>query len=162
MPPSAGNLRSARRRAAGAGITFERHLRLADPAEILERSLAVERRSWKGREQVGIGGGQMEAFYRDMLPRLARTGALRAVFARAGERDVGFVFGGVLGDTYRGLQMGYDAALKALSLGSLVQLELIEALCDEGAAVYDLGQDIAYKHRWSEPGLATVTLVAGR
>ena len=48
-------------------------------------------------------------FYQRALPRLAARGALRLSFARDGERDVGYVLGGVLGDTYRGLQLSYDA-----------------------------------------------------
>jgi len=37
---------------------------------------------------------------------------------------------------------------------------MIRQLSDEGVALYDLGSDIAYKERWAEGGLTTVTLVA--
>jgi len=152
------NLRSARRRAKAGGVVFEH---VGENAEaILDRALALERLSWKGREGVGMEGGSMAGFYREMLPRLDREGALRAVFARREGMDIAFVFGAVAGDTYRGLQMSYDAAERGLSLGTLVQMALIERLVEEGVAVYDMGQDIDYKRRWTDGGLETVTLIA--
>jgi len=33
-------------------------------------------------------------------------------------------------------------------------------LGDEGVATYDLGSEMAYKLRWAEGGLVTVTLIA--
>ena len=74
----------------------------------------------------------------------------RVVFARAAERDVGFVFGGLAGALYRGQQFSYVEDLAALSLGNLLQQEQIRWLAEEGIARYDLGPLMEYKLHWAE------------
>lgn len=157
-------LGKAVRRAAGLGILFEPlEIREAEAAAAAyERLLEIERCSWKGQEGVGIDEGAMCEFYRLMLPRLARRGALRLLFARHEERDVGYILGGVLGRTYRGLQFSFDASYARYSLGNVLQYHQIAALCEEGVMHYDLGAEVEYKRRWAEPGLETVMLVAAR
>ena len=140
-------LRSAQRAAAAEGLAFE------------ARILAVEERSWKAGEGVGINAGAMREFYERMIVRLAAHGRQRTIFARRGDQDVAYVLGAVFADEYRGLQFSYDAALERLSLGSLCQLHQIEALCAEGLARYDLGTDMDYKRRWAEAQFETGLLV---
>ena len=154
------NLRRSRRLADDQDVTYEHVHDVSenDAGALYERILAVEERSWKGMSGTGILDGGMNTFYRIMLPRLARRNALRCVFARQGDRDVAFVFGGIFENTYRGLQLSYDDDLSKLSLGNLVQLEMIEALCDEGLLHYDLGSELDYKSRWAESRQETVTL----
>lgn len=154
------NLRRSERLAAQSGVTYEL---LADVdeqrcAQVYDRILAVEERSWKGKSGTGILDGGMNVFYRIMLPRLARRGALRVLFARQDGRDVAFVFGGIFEGTYRGLQLSFDQEFERLSLGNLAQLEMIRGLSDEGIAWYDLGSELDYKTRWAEERLETVTL----
>ena len=126
-----------------------------DEARILyRRAVAVELRSWKGRAGVGIESGHMHDFYSAMVPRLARRGGLRLMFAqdsrRAGSRDIAYVMGGMFGSTYRGLQFSYDAEYEHMSLGNFCQYHQIVELCGDGAASYDLGTDMEYKRRWAE------------
>lgn len=142
-------LRKAGKAAARAGVRFERG-HAGDVDGVFARIMAVEARSWKGLDHVGIDRGGMRDFYRRMIARLAARDAARVVFAVDGERDVGYVFGGVLGDTYRGLQFSYDHGYHRLSLGNLLQLEQIAELCREGFAWYDLGMGMQYKERWAE------------
>jgi CelD/BcsL family acetyltransferase involved in cellulose biosynthesis len=101
----------------------------------------------------------MRLFYERALARLIPAGAFRGLVATIEGRDVGFVFGGVFGSTYRGLQVSFDADHRALGLGNVLQARLIERLAGEGITTYDLGSDIEYKARWAEPGLTTATLV---
>lgn len=155
------SLRRAERAARDAAIAFE-PCHAHDPASALalyERVLAIEARSWKGREGVGINDGPMSAFYRDMLPRLAARDELRILIARQDERDIAFVLGGVCGHTYRGLQFSFDAEYETLSLGNLCQLHQIAALCREGVAFYDLGTTMEYKLRWAESTHDSVALI---
>lgn len=159
-PKFRANLRRSERHAIDAGITYE-VVRDADEqtcVALYDRILAVEEHSWKGKSGTGILDGGMNTFYRIMLPRLARRGGLRVLFARQGERDIAFVFGGLFDGTYRGLQLSFDQDLERLSLGNLVQLEMIRALADEGIVLYDLGSELDYKSRWAETRLETVTL----
>jgi len=158
------NLRRALRGAERDGVTFERVTAGAgDDAEaIYARVLAVEDRSWKGLEDAGFSSGSMNAFYRHAFARLVPSGALRLVVARRDGEDIGFVFGGLFDGTYRGLQMSFDERFRYLSLGNVLQAQMIHALAEEGVGVYDLGSEIAYKARWAEPGITTVTLVVLR
>jgi hypothetical protein len=125
---------------------------------LYQRILDVELRSHKGLAGKGIDQPGMREFYERMLPRLVRVGALRLIFARHEGQDVGFVFGGVKGSTFRGLQMSYDQSYAELSLGNVLQFKMVELLSDEGLAIYDLGSDIEYKHRWGEERFGTLSV----
>lgn len=159
------NARRARRQAAAAGVTYEHVAHVSTAAEVValyDRIQAVERRCWKGMGGHGIDNEPARGFYRYMVHRLARRGALRVVFARLGGCDVAYVFGGLLAGTYRGLQCSFDDTHRSLSPGVLVHLEMIEALAAEGIALYDLGSEMDYKRRWGEEGLRTSTAVVIR
>jgi CelD/BcsL family acetyltransferase involved in cellulose biosynthesis len=165
-PTFRAGLRQAARKAAAAGVSFEPVVlgNEADAANLYARLLAVESRSWKGLAGDGLTLPEMRAFYAEMLPRLARTGAIRAHVGVRDGRDVAMIVGGVVdtprGLVYRGLQFSFDDAYRSLSLGNLAQLAQITALAAEGAALYDLGSEVEYKRRWGELCLETVTLVA--
>ena len=55
--------------------------------------------------------------------------------------------------------MSFDDDEARLSIGNLLQCEMIRMLCEQGFATYDLGSKPGYKERWAERGLSTVTLV---
>ena len=101
----------------------------------------------------------MREFYQRMLPRLAARGNLRVLFVRQGEEDIAFVFGGLTASSYRGLQLSYDEDFKSLSPGNLAQIAIIQELCGEGIAAYDLGSELDYKSNWAEERFETVSLV---
>jgi hypothetical protein len=158
------SLRKAERAAAAEGITFE-SVRVYDGAAataLYERIQAVEARSWKAREGVGIHAGPMRAFYAAMLPRLAALGQQRTMFARRADRDVGYILGAVMGGEYRGLQFSYDAELAQVGLGGVMQIHQIGELCRDGVARYDLGTEMSYKRRWAEELMETEMLVLVR
>lgn len=154
------NLRRITRKAEEAGITYE-YIRTVTPEEVdalYARILAVEARSWKGQAGTGILTGGMNQFYSLMLPRLARRGALRVVFARRHDQDVAFIFGGLFGETYRGLQVSFDDTMREWSPGNLMQIAMIERLMEEGLGRYDLGSELEYKSKWAEQVHVTTTL----
>ncbi len=156
------NLRRAARQVEADGFAFEaaHDVRSAAGREtFFERLMAIEARSWKGLADSGVNEGPMRQFYRQMLDRIGPAGQVRAlVLTRDGE-DVAYILGGLFAGAYRGLQVSFDDRFRALSLGNVMQLEMIRRLCDEGVGWYDLGSDIPYKARWAEDGLTTVTLV---
>jgi CelD/BcsL family acetyltransferase involved in cellulose biosynthesis len=153
------NLMKAERRAAGRGLAFEVHDEDPELDAVFERILAVERRSWKGRDGVGIDREPMRSLYREMHRRLWRRRALRVAFARIDGEDAAYVLGGIFLDTYRGLQFSYDARRAALSLGSLCQLHEIRRLVGSGVTRSDLGTEVRYKKRWGEEVVTTHSLV---
>jgi len=93
---------------------------------------------------------------------LSARGRLRLIFARHEDRDIGYVLGGVLGDTYRGLQVSFDADYERYSVGSLCQLAQITELCEHGYARYDLGTYMSYKLRWAELVVESAVMLVSR
>ena len=155
------NLRQALRRAEDGGVTIE----IADTcaaANIIDRLHTVERRSWKGMDGSGIESPEMGALYASLVADLAHTNALRCAFARLNGRDVGFILGGVFGDTYRGLQLSFTEDVRAFSIGNVLQAHETARLCVAGVDRYDLGMDIPYKRNWGEQVVRTRTLIIVR
>lgn len=150
------NLRREARRANDHGVTFERVSPTlpGEASDTYARMAAVEERSWKGIGQCGMTAQPMNRFYSGMLEWLSHTGESRVVFARHGEVDIGFIYGGMVGRIYRGQQFSFDDAWKDYSIGNLLQLEQIAWLCEEGAERYDMGPSrgpsMAYKRHWTE------------
>ncbi len=160
------NIRQGQRRSANRGITFAVDDG-NDPAMTTSRLHAVELRSWKGLEGSGIESPEMAALYARLVHDLGSTGALRCVFAEADDDsgnpcDVGFILGGVLGDTYRGLQISYVEEYRDLGIGNLLQWHEVQRMCAEQLRTYDLGMDIEYKRRWAEQLFETRTVLAVR
>ncbi len=154
------NLGQAGRRAEAAGLAVEDAS--ADP-DVFERLLAVERRSWKGRDDTGITAPEMVVTYRAMTARLQARGRLRVLVARLAGADVGYIMGGVRAGIYRGLQLSYAGEVAELSVGHLLQHHQLRALCTSGeATTYDLGMDLGYKARWADRAVPTFTLVVNR
>jgi hypothetical protein len=134
----------------------------SDPEALYARIMAVEARSWKGLEGAGITEGGMHDFYELMLPRLFERGAHRVLFATRDGEDLAYIFGGVRGTGYRGLQFSYAAEHRALGLGNALQLQQMRLLCEEGIESYDLGMDMEYKRRWADYQRETVSLLVLR
>lgn len=158
------SLRKSQRAAAAAGVSFEviRDVPASAAPALYARIQAVEAASWKAREGVGISSGPMRAFYEHMLPRLCARGQQRILFARAGDRDIGYILGAVFEGEYRGLQFSYDDERAALGIGSLLQYHQVVELCREGISRYDLGTEMDYKRRWAEEVMETEMLVLVR
>jgi hypothetical protein len=150
------NLKKGTAKAKRIGLSFDRQKpATADDAKaIFERMIAVELTSWKGIGNCGMVGGSNEQFYRIMLKRLASSSDARVIFAKNKGRDIGFIFGGMAGNVYRGQQFSFDDDWRSASVGNLMQLEQIMWLCEEGAKRYDmgpfLGQRMEYKRHWTE------------
>ncbi len=156
-------LKQAKKRVAEAGIVFEPYVPNGAPGEaalLYDRIVAIEHKSWKGREGTGIVDAPMNGFYRSMVRRLLARGTLRLLIGTRGGDDVAFVLGALASGTFRGLQASFDDDFADVSLGTAAHHEQIRLLCEEGVRAYDLGTDVPYKRRWGEPGLETVTLIA--
>ncbi|MCX8044669.1 MAG: GNAT family N-acetyltransferase [Desulfobacterota bacterium] len=158
------NLRQALRRTIAAGISFERIdiiLRPQIPA-VYRRILAIEARSWKGVSGTGVDRPPMRTFYRLILERIAPAGRLRLIIASHDGKDVGYIYGGVINGYYRGLQFSFDQRYAHLSLGNVLQYQMISWLCEERAVWYDLGAAMPYKETWADREMRTHNLVLVR
>jgi hypothetical protein len=158
------SLRKSQRAAGAAGVVFEsvRGRTAQDAAAIYDRIQRIELGSWKAHDGVGISTGPMRAFYELMLPRLCEQHQQRTLFARVGDRDVGYILGAVFEGEYRGLQFSYDDEHAALGIGGLLQYRQVIELCDDGVGRYDLGTEMDYKRRWAEDVMTTEMLVVVR
>ena len=143
-------IRRGWKRGVEQGISFERMGPNDNVAKAFERVLQLEAESWKGQAGEGMDSQLPASFYRDMTQRLQARDALWLLFARHNNRDIGFIFGGVLAGTYRGLQMSFHRDYARWEVGNLMQIALISQLIDAGVHTYDLGTDIPYKRRWAE------------
>jgi hypothetical protein len=151
------SLRRSEAKAQKAGIAFEDAS--AQPAETaFRRIIEVEKRGWKGRDEVGIVTGDMHSFYELMLPRLAARGAQQVRFATKDGLDIAYIMGGLRGSTYRGLQFSYDYDFAEYALGNLLQLEQMRHCERMGVHHYDLGMSMDYKRRWSDSEHETLAL----
>jgi len=149
-------LKKARKRAAAEGIRFEHVLPTSpeDASRLYARMLAVEEKSWKGIHACGMAESPVREFYAVMMRRLSQSAEARVIMATHEGEDVGFIFGGMAGNIYRGQQFSYDDAWKEFSIGNIMQLEQIQWLCEEKAVRYDmgplLGPAMGYKTHWTE------------
>ena len=158
------NMRLALRRAESAGVdrTYIVPSTVDDFEQAFERALNIELRGWKGASETGFGTPPMQFFYRRVCERLLDTKSLRFVFVRAEGIDIGFAFGAVRDNLFRGFQLGYADSHRHLSPGNLAQLSLIEELANEGVAIYDLGMDMEYKRGWADTTFQTVSILISR
>ena len=124
--------------------------------------LVVEEMSWKGIGKCGMTVERSRTYYDCMLRRLAASGNGRVMFARQGERDIGYIFGGLAGDVYRGQQFSYAQDWKSFSIGNLLQVELIKWLCEENIRRYDMGPVMDYKNHWAENNYPITAVVLQR
>lgn len=148
-------LRKSARKAAQAGICYERVRPAPEEVDALyERILAVEAKSWKGIGHCGMAESPSREFYQEMLRLLAPSGDGLVIFAKIGDEDVGFIFGGIMGPYYRGQQFSYAQEWARLSPGNLLQVEKIRWLCELGIKRYDMGPAMGprmeYKRHWTE------------
>lgn len=137
-------------------------LSAAPSDEVVDRLVAVEHRGWKGREGTGLASEDLADFYRQVCARLAARDQLRVLVARLDGTDVGYIVGGVRGETYRGLQLSYASHVSSLGLGHLLQSAQLRRLEVEGVQTYDLGMDMEYKRRWADRQDETISVVIVR
>ena len=156
------NLRRAGRRVQEAGICFER----AQPSsgagadQCYARMLAVEKKSWKGPGRHGLLA--LQAFYQTLLRAYAERGAARVVFAKQGDEDVGFCYGGASHGIYRGQQTSYRDDLAGFSIGTLMHFETAKWLAEDGARLQHFGpvqRMMSYKYSLCEIELPSVLSV---
>lgn len=133
-----------------------------DSDAVFERVLAVEARSWKGEADTGLRSPDVADFYRQVCGRIGARERLRVLVARLDDTDVGYILGGIRGDTYRGLQLSYDRGVADLGIGHLLQFAQLHRLEGEGVATYDLGMDMEYKRRWADRVDETLSVVIRR
>jgi hypothetical protein len=145
-------IRKQSSKASREGVTFERQSPQTVQAaeDVYQRMIDVELKSWKGIGECGMAEDNISPYYACMINRLALGGNARVIFARHEGTDIGYIFGGLGSDCYRGQQFSFDDKWKKYSIGNLMQLEKIRWLCEDNIARYEMGPTMAYKSHWTE------------
>mgnify|MGYP001819128775 CR=1 FL=1 len=149
-------LRKQFNRAKKLGVRFERCSpgSTEDAVKVFNRMINVELASWKGIGKCGMAEEPQKNFYQILLNRLSRTSDARIIFALSDDKDIGYIYGGVAGNLYRGQQFSFDEDWRRHSIGNLLQYEQVKWLCEEGFARYDMGPVMDYKFHWTEQRLS--------
>ena len=152
-------LKKSYKRALSSGVEFERiaPTSIEQTSSTYLRMLNVEYASWKGN----YGKLPIREFYAAVIRRLSCQNAARVIMARHGDKDIGFIFGGISKNTYRGLQCSYDNEWKDFSIGNILHLEQIKWLCEENVDRYDMGEikpHMNYKEFWAEIRMPSLCL----
>lgn len=121
------------------------------PEQLLDRILAIQRKTYKWREGTDIFQGEgYEAFYREIIARLHSQNDLRILFSQVEGEDAAYIFGGISGSVYRGFQMSYSDEFRNFGIGNYLQIENMKLVAADGITHYDLGMHSPYKERWAD------------
>ena len=152
-------IRQSERQAQAAGVTF---VDVSGDPSAYRRCVEIEHTSWKGMTEDGITSPGMHRFYETMTERLQRQDRFRATIAMIDGKDVGFIFGGIRNQRYRGLQLSFAEAARPLSISHLLQHYTLQSVINEGVHTYDMGMDMEYKQRWATHEQPSMTLIIHR
>lgn len=159
------NVRRAEERGREGGVRFER-IGLDSPEQVEQMYpgvMAIEATSWKSLAGEGVDRDPMRSFILNVLQRSSSRDDVRLIVASVGDQPVGYLHGALTHRSFRGLQMSFDAALPHLSLGNLLQLEMLKWLTEaDAASSYDLGSELAYKFDWGEHVFETWSTLTSR
>ena len=130
----------ARRKLAAAGrVRFERTL--PEPADVprwVALCKAIEDRSWKGSQRLGIFSNPAdEAFFRDAGARLAARGWLDIGLLRVDAEPVSYRFGFRYRGAFLDFNLAFDPAFAACAPGRILLDDMIVSSRDEGLLAVD-------------------------
>jgi CelD/BcsL family acetyltransferase involved in cellulose biosynthesis len=147
------DLRRARRRADGVGeFTVDVHAPgAAEAGPLLEEAIAIEARSWKGREGTALVHNRTLPFYRRYAELAAGQGTLRIVLVRIGGDPAAATYAVETAGALWLLKVGYDEAFARCSPGILMTRETIAYAAERGLESYEfLGNRAPWTDVWTE------------
>jgi CelD/BcsL family acetyltransferase involved in cellulose biosynthesis len=151
----AGRRRSLRTRLRRTQLLGDVLLEVVDDAARLAGALAdgfrIEAGGWKGKAGTAIACDEnLQRFYTRIAERAARSGTLRLMFLRIGDKRVAFAYCLRQGRTLYLLKTGFDPQYAPHSPFNLLMLRAVEASCREGLQAFDLlGDDEPWKREWT-------------
>jgi CelD/BcsL family acetyltransferase involved in cellulose biosynthesis len=124
------------------------------PEEIgraLDMYLEMERRSWKPEARQGAGKDERNtAFYRELLPRLAREGRATVMFLTQGGKQLAGEISYRLGGVAYGNQWTFDRAYSSFSPGNLLKALALQWHASHGVRRYEMyARFLENKLRWT-------------
>ena len=146
------NLKAAGRRLRTAGeVEYRVYDTLPEVVEQLEVYRAIEARSWKSGEGVGISrDGDYFEFYREMAERFAKRRQFVIRILSVGGRPVAGTFGLSHDGVFYSLQIAHDAEFSRSSPGTYLEALEMEQCFGGGFREYEfLGGFLNNKSRWT-------------
>lgn len=148
------DLRRARRRAEEIG-TLTAEIITPRPENVdalLEEAMAVEMKSWKGKDGTAMGCDADEAAFCRAYARAAcKHGVLRLCFLRINGQAAAMHVAMVHGGGFWLLKIGYDESFARCSPGMLLIRESISYAAKQGLATYEfLGKSESWIEMWSK------------
>jgi CelD/BcsL family acetyltransferase involved in cellulose biosynthesis len=147
------DLRRARRKAEQLGhVTTEIHTPdLNELSELLDRSIEVEAKSWKGEAGTALAHDVHRAvFYRQYAEAASAEGILRICFLRIGDRVAAMQLALEHGGGFWLLKVGYDPRFSQCSPGLLLMRDTIRYAVEAGLTSYEfLGRAEAWTRVWT-------------
>jgi CelD/BcsL family acetyltransferase involved in cellulose biosynthesis len=136
---------------ARGGYALETFDRAEDMGRALDLYLDIEGRSWKRPAGQGIGkDARNEGFYRDLLPRLARSGRSAISFLRLRDRHIAALIEHSMNGVVYAAQTAFDDETAALSPGAALQALCLKRRIELGAREYELfAKFLKDKLRWT-------------
>ena len=135
----------------GGGYALEVFDQPEAMAGALDLYLEIERRSWKRDAGQGVGkDARNEAFYRELLPRLARKGRSTVAFLRHQDRRVAALIEHSLNGVVYAAQTTFDGQTGHLSPGAALQALCLKRRMAQGMREYELfAKFLQDKLRWT-------------
>lgn len=123
----------------------------------LETHRALENRSWKAAEGVGIGrSDDYFEFYREMAAVMSPAGRFVTRILSVGEQPVASTFGLLFNQAFFSLQIVHDDAFNKASPGTYLESLEIQECFQSGMREYDfLGGFLNNKSRWTDTNRVT-------
>ena len=155
------NIKTAGRRLGTAGkVEYRVYDTTPDVLAMLETYRAIEARSWKSSEGVGISrNADYFEFYREMAERFGQRRAFVIRILSVGGRPIAGTFGLSHDGVFYSLQIAHDAEFSRCSPGTYLEALELEQCFREGFRAYEfLGGFLNNKSRWTPTSRLTIQL----
>ena len=147
-----GHLRSELRRKnrrieAAGSVTCVTASSPAEAERVVDEILVIERHSFKQPLGSSLAFRPVqERFFRDLAPRCAERGWLRAYFLHLDSKPVAYVYGFVFGNEYHAFATSFDDSYRDVSPGAILFDRVLRTCSEEGLQVFDfLGGEARWK-----------------
>lgn len=118
----------------------------------IERAMAVEVKSWKGRAGTALlHDPDQAAFFRAFGRRMMARGRLRLCFLTINGQDAAMEYAAVWQNRFWSIKLGYDDSFGAVSPGEALRVELMRHCAEQGyEAIEFCGKEAPWTKAWTD------------
>lgn len=133
-------IKRARQKMQGIGsVNFERRRpHSSEVPALLQTIAAIEDRSWKGKEGVGIfSKAKYRAFFHDVAIAFAERGCLEVLLLTLDGKPISYRFGFLDGSTFLDYNFAYPDEFASFSVGRVLLADAINTAHEAGLTLFD-------------------------